>query len=158
MCVYVTFVINPPCWRPAGLCSTAATFFLLIFIFFNWSKGWLSLTSLFSTNTAISETKLEQRDLRTYRTDLHQPFRIGRHAAENVRHGIGFAVGLRTLPWQPILGEIGDMLSFLGLAFHNGWQDGKADGRINTIDVLSASLKHLVNFGSLTPEFTTVIW
>jgi len=118
----------------------------------------LSLTSLFSTNTAISETKLEQRDLRTYQTDLRQTFRIGRHAAENVPPGIGFAVGLRTLPWQPILGEIGYTLSFLGLAFHKGWQDGKADGRINTPDVLSTSLKNLTNFGSLTPEYTTVIW
>jgi len=96
---------------------------------------------------------LEQRDIRTYQTDLHQTFGIGRHAAENVRHGIGFAVGLRTLPWQPILGEIGDTLSliFLGLAFHNGWQDGKADGRINSPDVLSTSLKHLVNFWFTNP-------
>jgi len=45
------------------------------------------------------------------------------------------------LPWQPILGaksaEIADTPSFLGLPFHNGSQDDKADGRINTPDVLS---------------------
>jgi len=45
------------------------------------------------------------------------------------------------MPWQQILGsksaEIGDTPSFLELAFHNGWQDGKADAHINTPDVLS---------------------
>ena len=69
-----------------------------------------------------------------------------------------------TLPWQPILGaksaEIGDTPSFLGvgLAFHNGWQDGKADGRVNSTEVLSTSCKNLVNFGRLTPEFTVMVW
>jgi len=46
----------------------------------------------------------------------------------------------------------------MGLAFHNRWQDGKADGRINTADVLSTSPKNLVNFGRLTSEFTVIIW
>jgi len=52
----------------------------------------------------------------------------------DVQSGIRIAIAQGTLPWQPILGaksaEIGDTPSFLGLAFHNGWQDGKADGRI----------------------------
>ena len=43
--------------------------------------------------------------------------------------------------------EIGDMPSFFGLAFHKGWQDGKADGLINSTEVLSTSYKNLVNFG-----------
>jgi len=63
------------------------------------------------------------------------------------------------LPWQPILGaksaEIGDMPSFL--VFHNEWQDGKADGRVNSAEVMSTSCKNLVNFGSLTPEFTVMV-
>ena len=73
--------------------------------------------------------------------------------AVDVRSGICFAVAQGTLPWQPILGaisaEIGDTPSFLGLAFpiHNGWQDGKADGRINTADVLSTPHKNFVNSG-----------
>jgi len=37
--------------------------------------------------------------------------------------------------------EIGEKSSFLGLAFHNGWQDGKADGRVDTPDILSTSHK-----------------
>jgi len=69
--------------------------------------------------------------------------------AEDVQSGICFAIGQGMLPWQPILGaksaEIGDTPSFLGFAFHNGRQDGKADGRINTPDVLSTSRKNLVN-------------
>jgi len=28
-------------------------------------------------------------------------------------------------------------LLFLGLPFHNGWQDGKADGRVDTLDIFS---------------------
>jgi len=47
---------------------------------------------------------------------------------------------------------------FLGLAFHNGWQNGKVDGRVNSAEVLSASYKNLVNFGPLTPEFTVLVW
>jgi len=73
-----------------------------------------------------------------------------------------FAIAQGTLPWQPILGaksaQIGDTLSSLVLAFHNGWQNGKADRRINTTDVLSTSRKNLVNFGLPTPEFTMLIW
>jgi len=53
--------------------------------------------------------------------------------------------------------EISDMPSFLGLTFHNGLQDGKADGLINTADVPSTSPKNLVSFGPLTPQFTMVI-
>jgi len=37
--------------------------------------------------------------------------------------------------------EIGDTPSFLGLAFHNGWQDGKADGCANSAEVLSTAHK-----------------
>jgi len=40
------------------------------------------------------------------------------------------------------------MPSFLRLAFHNGWQDGKADGHVNSA----------TNFGSLTPDFTMMVW
>ena len=92
-----------------GLCSVAVIFFFL----FN--------------------DRLEQRDLRTYQTELHQIFWVGRHLAEAVPFGIGFAIGRQgTLPLQPILGaksaDIGETPSFLSLAFHNGWQDGKADG------------------------------
>jgi len=51
--------------------------------------------------------------------------------------------------------EIGDTHSFLGLAFHN---DGKADGRVYSAEVLSTSYKNLVNFGPLTPKFTLMVW
>ena len=51
------------------------------------------------------------------------------------------------------IGEIGDTPSFLGLAFHNGWQNRKGDERVNSAEVLSALCKNLVNFGPLTPEF-----
>ena len=52
--------------------------------------------------------------------------------------------------------EIGD--PFLGLTFYNGWQDGKADGCVNSAEVLSTLYKNLVNFGPLTPEFTMMVW
>ena len=107
----------------------------------------LSLFSSFFFND-----RLEQRDIRNYKTDLNQIFfRGGIHVGVDVQSGIGFPTGQGTLPWQSILGaksaEIGDTPSFLGLAFHNGWQDGKADGRVNSTEVLSTSYKNLVNFG-----------
>jgi len=46
----------------------------------------------------------------------------------------------------------------MGLAFHSGWQDGKADGRVNSVVVLPTSCKNLVDFGPLTPEFTVMVW
>jgi len=83
------------------------------------------------------------------------------HVAVDVQFGIGFVIGHGKLPWQPILGtklaEIGHTPSFLGLAFHNGRQHGKADRLINTIDVLSTSHKNLVICGPLTPEFMVII-
>jgi len=79
----------------------------------------------------------------------------------DVQTGIGFPNGQGTLPWQPIVSaksaEIGDTPSW-GLAFHNGWQDGKAGGRVNSAEVLSTSYKNLVNFGPLTLEFTVMVW
>jgi len=54
--------------------------------------------------------------------------------------------------------EIGNTHSFSELAFHNGWQYGKADERVNSADVLCTSCKNLANFGSLTPEFTLMVW
>jgi len=64
----------------------------------------------------------------------------------DVQSGIGFQISQGTLPWQPILGaksaEIGDTPSFLGLAFHNGWQYGKEDGRVTNAEVLSALCKN----------------
>jgi len=99
--------------------------------------------------------RLEQRDLGNCNTDLHHILRDDRHVGIDVQSGIGFAIGQGTLPWQPILGaksaEIGDTPSFLGLAIHNGWQDGKADKRVNSKEVLSTSRKNLVNFGPLSP-------
>jgi len=39
--------------------------------------------------------------------------------------------------------------------------DGRMSKRMNALtlpDVLATSLKNLMNFGSQTPEFTTVVW
>jgi len=47
---------------------------------------------------------LEERDLEKYKIDLHHIFRGARHVGVDVQSGIGFAIGQRTLPWQPILG------------------------------------------------------
>ena len=106
--------------------------------------------------------RLERRDLGNYKTHLHQIFRDGRHVGVDIQSGIGFRIGQGTLPWQPILGaksaEIVDTPSSLGLAFHNGWKDGKADGGVNSAEVLSTSYKNLVNFGPPTPEFTVTVW
>jgi len=54
--------------------------------------------------------------------------------------------------------EIGDTPTFLGLTFHNGWQNGKVDGRVNSAEVLSTWYKNLVNFGPLPPEFMVMVW
>jgi len=54
--------------------------------------------------------------------------------------------------------EICDMPSFLGLAFHNGWQDGKADGHVNSAEVPSASYNNLVNSGLPILEFMVMVW
>ena len=97
--------------------------------------------------------RLEQRDLENCETDLRQVFRYGRHVGVDVQSDIDFRIGQGTLPWQPSLSaksaEIGDTRSFLGLAFNNGWHDGKAYGRFNSVDGLSTSFKNLVNFGPL---------
>jgi len=45
------------------------------------------------------------------------------------------------------LAKIGDTPFFLGLTFHNGWEDDKAGGCVNTADILSTLHKNLVNFG-----------
>jgi len=34
----------------------------------------------------------------------------------------------------------------------------KADGRVNSTEVLSTSCKNLANFGPITPEFTVMVW
>jgi len=98
-----------------------------------------------SYSSSFFNDRLEQRDLGNYKTDLHQIFTDGRHVGVDVQSGISFRIGQWTLPWQALLGaksvEIGDMPSLLGLAFHNGWQYGKADGRVNSAEVLSVSLK-----------------
>jgi len=75
--------------------------------------------------------RLEQRDLRRYHIDLHQMSRVGRHVAVDARSDIRFAIAQGMLPWQPILSaksaKSAKKPSFLGLVFHNGCQDGKAD-------------------------------
>jgi len=52
--------------------------------------------------------------------------------------------------------EIGDTPYFLGLAFHNEWQCGKANRRVSSTEVLSTSYKNLVNFGPLTDGLATI--
>jgi len=59
---------------------------------------------------------------------------------------------------RPKSAKISETPSFFGHESHNGWQNGKADGRMNTPDVLTTSHKNLMNFGQLTPEFTVIIW
>jgi len=54
--------------------------------------------------------------------------------------------------------------SFLGLALHNKWQDGKADGRVNSAEVLPTSYNKNssgdeianVNFYAVRPEATRI--
>jgi len=82
-------VISPP-WAegrptPAGLMFCNG-YFIFRFLLFN--------------------DRLEQSDLRIYKTYLRQIFRIGigRHDID-VQCSICFAIGQRTLPWQPILGS-----------------------------------------------------
>jgi len=105
----------------------------------------LLLSFRFFHHHHLFNDRLEQRDLKNYKTDLHQIFRDGRHVGVDFQFGIGFPTGQGTVSWQPILGakstEMGDTPSFLGLAFNNGWQSGKADGRVNSAEVLSTCIK-----------------
>jgi len=120
------------CGGNAAMLQPLLLSFLFLFFFFN--------------------DRLEQRDLGNCKTDLHQIFRDDR---VDVQFGIDFRIGQGTLPWQPILSAESATPSFLGLTFHNG----KADGRVNSAEVLSTSYKNLVNFNSsLTPELTVMVW
>jgi len=106
------------------------------------------------------QVKLKRSRKLQYRSSPN--FQGGIHVGVDVPPDIGFPTGQRTLPWQPILAaksaEIGNTSSFLELAFHNGWQDGKADGCVNSTEVMSTSYKNLLNFGPLTLEFTVMVW
>jgi len=57
------------------------------------------LLSFFFFHHFLFNDRLEQRDLGNYKTDLHQIFRVGRHAGVDVQYGIGFAIGQGTMPW-----------------------------------------------------------
>jgi len=46
----------------------------------------------------------------------------------------------------------------LGTRISQQMEDGKADGHVNSAEVLSASYKNLMNFGPLTLEFTVMAW
>ena len=109
----------------------------------------LLLSFLFFHHHHLFDDRLEQRDLRNYKTDLHQIFRDGRHVGVDFHSGVDFRTGQGTLPWESSLdaksAEIGDRPTFLGLAFHNRWQCGKADGRVNSAGVLSTSYENLVS-------------
>jgi len=131
--------------QPVGLklCNVSVTFFPFL------------LSSFFKQSFVAKRSRKLQ-------DHLHQIFRSGRHVGVDVQSGIGFRISQGTLPWQPILGaksaEINDTPSFLGLAFHNGLQDGKVDGCVNSAEVLPTSCKNLVNYGPLTLEFTVMVW
>jgi len=56
------------------------------------------------------------------------------------------------------IGEISELAFILGTRIPQRMEDGKENGRVDTPDVLCTSRKNLVNFGPLTPEFTTLIW
>jgi len=43
--------------------------------------------------------------------------------------------------------------SFNALAFHNGWEDGDVDARVNTANDPSTLDKTLMKFSPITPEF-----
>ena len=66
--------------------------------------------------------------------------------------GVGAGLSMYVVVVQKFTFAISSPDEFLlGLAFNNGWQHGKADGHINTRDVLPTSRKNLVNFGPLSP-------
>jgi len=90
-----------------------------------------------------------KRSQRNYQTDLHQIWYLFRDRSRDVAMATNF---------RRQIGRHRRHAFLLGLVFHNGWQYGNADGRINTPDVLSTSRKNLVNFGLLIPEFTALIW
>jgi len=76
-------------------------------------------------------------------TDVHQIFRVGRHVGADVQSRIRFMIGQGTLPWQPILcaksKSVKRLPSWDSHSTTDGRiQDSKADGCIDTADVLSS--------------------
>jgi len=53
--------------------------------------------------------------------------------------------------------KIGDTPSFLGLTLHNGWQDGKADGRVTSAEIPSTSNTKFDELGPLTQELMAMV-
>ena len=53
-------------------------------------------------NRPLFNDRLEHSSLRTYQTDLHQIFRVGRHAAVDVQSGIRCAIASSSADEFPV--------------------------------------------------------
>jgi len=106
-----TVLISPPRFiRQAYVMPVLLSFlFFLSFLLFFFLSSFLTV----AWSKEISETT----------RPISPNSQTGRHVGIDVQSGIGFPIRQGTLPWQPIVGsklaQIGDMPSFLGLAFHN---------------------------------------
>jgi len=84
---------------------------------------------------------LEQRDLRNYKTNLHQIFRGGRHGGVDIQSKIGFAISQGTLPWQPILGpKLATRLPFWD---SHSTTDGRMGKQMGALTAQKSCLQHI---------------
>jgi len=105
--------------------------------------------------------RLEQRDLGNYKTELHQIFSGGRHVGIcSIWYwfrGWSRDVAMATY-FRREIGRNRRHAFLLGDCISQRWQNGTADERVNSPEVLTTSYKNLVNFGSLILEFTVMFW
>jgi len=64
-----------------------------------------------------------------------------------------FSIPEGTLPWQPILGKIGE-LTFNTLAFRNGFEYSKSDLQLLNGNTFVTFYANLIKVALVTPEFT----
>jgi len=63
-----------------------------------------------------------------------------------------FSIAQETLPWQPILGKIGEMTLIQHPAFENGLEYRNMDKQLYSANDPSTWCRNMVNFGPVTPE------
>jgi len=56
------------------------------------------------------------------------------------------------LPWQPILGKIGELPSFGTLAFQNGIEYRSSNLKVFNCNILVTLFPNLMKIGPVTPE------
>ena len=105
--------------------------------------------------------RLEPRDLRNHKTDLHHICRVGRHVCVDVQSRVGYSICQGTLLWQPILARNRPKSATrLPSWDSHSTRDGRTGKRMGALTVQKSCLscKNLANFALLTVEITVLVW